>query len=137
MRRRSFLGGSASTVTMLLSARLSAGTQSADTVLRFVPHADLSIIDPHWSGAYITRNYGYMIYDTLFAVDSAFQPRPQMVESWSVSDDGLAWNFRLRGHLAFHNGAPVRAADVVASLKRWGVRNDSYGQQLLAASSAI
>ncbi|MBV9824223.1 MAG: ABC transporter substrate-binding protein [Alphaproteobacteria bacterium] len=110
---------------------------AAESLLRFVPHADLAVIDPYWTGAYITRNYGYMVYDTLFAVDSAWQPHPQMVESWTASDDGLVWDFRLRDGLAFHDGQPVRGADVVASLKRWGVRNDSYGQPLLAAASAI
>jgi len=137
MIRRRFLAGGGSAVAALLGARLPACAQSADAVLRFVPHADLAIIDPHWTGVYITRNYGYMVYDTLFALDSAFRPQPQMAESWSVSDDRLAWNFRLRDHLQFHNGQKVRAADVVASLKRWGVRNDSYGQPLLAAASAI
>jgi peptide/nickel transport system substrate-binding protein len=137
MIRRRFLAGSAASVAALMGARLPAHAQSANAVLRFVPHADLSIIDPHWTGVYITRNYGYMVYDTLFALDSAFRPQPQMVESWSASDDRLTWDFRLRDHLAFHDGQKVRAADVVASLKRWGVRNDSYGQPLLAAASAI
>src|SRR5271170_1727790 len=113
MLRRRFLGGSASTVAALLAARVPARAQSGNAVLRFIPHADLSIIDPYWTGVYITRNYGYMIYDTLFAVDSAFQPQPQMVESWTVSDDRLSWNFRLRDHLAFHDGQKVRPADVV------------------------
>ena len=66
----------------LLVAALPARGQSSGSVLRFVPHADLSIIDPHWTGVYITRNYGYMVYDTLFAMDSQFRPQPQMVDSW-------------------------------------------------------
>ena len=121
-------------ILLLLSA---AATARAESVLRFVPHADLTIIDPHWTGAYITRNYGYMVYDTLFALDNAYKPQPQMVESWTASDDKLTWTFKLRGGLRWHDGQPVRAADIVASLKRWGVRNDSYGQPLLAAASAI
>ena len=121
----------------LLTIALPAPAQSSGSVLRFVPHADLSIIDPHWTGVYITRNFGYMVYDTLFALDNAYRARPQMVESWTASDDKLDWNFRLREGLAFHDGQKVRAADVVASIKRWGARNDSYGQALLAAASAI
>ena len=109
----------------------------AESVLKFVPHADLAIIDPYATGAYITRNYGYMVYDTLFALDNAYKPQPQMVERWKASDDKLNWTFTLRDGLKWHDGQPVRAADVVASLKRWGVRNDSYGQPLLAAASAI
>jgi peptide/nickel transport system substrate-binding protein len=115
----------------------AAAPARADSVLRYVPHADLTVIDPYWTGVYITRNYGYMVYDTLFAFDHDYQPQPQMVDSWTVSDDKLTWNFTLRDHLKFHDGQPVRAADVVASLKRWGVRNDTYGQPLLAAAAAI
>ncbi len=115
----------------------TARGQSSGSVLRFVPHADLSIIDPHWTGVYITRNYGYMVYDTLFALDSAYHPQPQMVESWTVSDNRLTYTFKLRDGLKWHDGQKLRAADVVASVKRWGVRNDSYGQTLLAAASAI
>src|SRR5437016_4610279 len=68
----------------------------AQSVLKFVPHADLAIMDPYWSGAYITRNYGYMVYDTLFALDDKYRPQPQMVESWTVSDDKLTYTFKLR-----------------------------------------
>ena len=108
-----------------------------DKPLRFVPHADLTIIDPYFSGVYITRNYGYMVYDTLFALDHEFRPHPQMVDSWEASDDGLTWEFTLRAGLKYHDGQPVRAADAVASLKRWGQRTDSYGQALLDAAAAI
>jgi peptide/nickel transport system substrate-binding protein len=114
-----------------------AVAEDGGPVLRFVPHADLAIIDPYFSGVYITRNYGYMVYDTLFALDHEYRPHPQMVDSWTASDDRLVWEFKLRDRLAFHDGQKVRAADVVASLKRWGQRNDSYGQALLDAVSAI
>ncbi|HXP05210.1 MAG TPA: ABC transporter substrate-binding protein [Stellaceae bacterium] len=123
----------------LATALMLAATARADEnqVLRFVPHADLTIIDPYFSGVYITRNYGYMVYDTLFALDHEFRPHRQMVDSWKASNDGLTWEFTLRNGLKFHDGQPVRATDVVASLKRWGQRNDSYGQTLLDAAAAI
>jgi peptide/nickel transport system substrate-binding protein len=121
-----------------LSAALpSAAQQSGGSTLRFVPHADLSILDPYFTGAYITRNYGYMVYDTLFAMDGQFRPQPQMVDAWKVSDDKLTYTFTLRDGLKFHDGQPVRATDIVASLQRWGQRNDAYGQSLLAAAAAI
>src|SRR5208283_5655774 len=109
-----------------LALAAPARAQGTGSVLRFVPHADLAIIDPYFSGVYITRNYGYMVYDTLFAMDSAFRPQPQMVDTWKVSDDKLTYTFTLRDGLKFHDDQPVRAADVVASLKRWGQRNDAY-----------
>src|SRR5882724_7855130 len=57
--------------------------------LKVVMHSDLKVLDPVWSGAYIVRNHGYLIYDTLFAIDEKFQVRPQMAESWEFSEDGL------------------------------------------------
>ena len=97
--------------------------------LRAAPHAGLEVIDPIWTTAYITRSHGYLVYDTLFAMDQNFQPQPQMVETWEVSPDGLTWTFRLRDGLEWHDGAPVTAADCVASLERWGAR-DGLGQAL-------
>ncbi|HET9044964.1 MAG TPA: ABC transporter substrate-binding protein, partial [Burkholderiales bacterium] len=77
-------------------------------VLRFVPEADLRSIDPIWTTAYITRNHGYMVYDTLFATDAKFQVQPQMVDKWEVSADKLTYTFTLRDGLKFHDGQPVR-----------------------------
>ena len=99
-------------------------------MLKVIPHADLKNIDPIWTTAYITRNHGYMVYDTLFAMDANLKPQPQMVGSWDVSGDQLTWTFTLRSGLKWHDGADVTAADCVASLKRWGAR-DGMGQQLM------
>ena len=101
---------------------------SAQT-FKVVMHSDLKVLDPIWSGAYIVRNHGYMIYDTLFAMDANFQIKPQMVDKWEASADGLTWTFTLRDGLEWHDGAPVTAEDCVASLKRWSAR-DSMGQKL-------
>lgn len=57
--------------------------------LRAVPHAQLEVLDPIWTTAYITRTHGYLVYDTLFGLDENFEPQPQMVDTWSVSEDGL------------------------------------------------
>ena len=92
----------------------------AQTTLRVVMHSDLKILDPIWTTAYIVRNHGYMIYDTLFALDAKLEIQPQMVESWTVSDDKLTWTFKLRDGLKWHDGTPVTSADVVPSIKRWG-----------------
>jgi peptide/nickel transport system substrate-binding protein len=84
-----------------------------------VLHSDLKILDPIWTTAYIVRNHGYLIYDTLFALDAKLEPKPQMVESWTVSDDKLTWTFKLREGLKWHDGTPVTSADVVPSIKRF------------------
>ncbi len=107
------------------------GSAAADTTLRVVMHSDLLIIDPIWTTAYITRNHGYMVYDTLLATDAEGGIQPQMAEGWTVSDDGLIYTFTLRDGLTFHDGEAVTGADVAASIERWG-RRDSMGQKLMS-----
>src|SRR6266478_3579132 len=98
-------------------------------VLKFIPQADLRILDPITTTAYITRNHGYMIYDTLFATDAKFQVQPQMVDKYELSADKLTYTFTLRDGLKFHDGQPVRSADCIASIERWAKR-DALGQKL-------
>ena len=113
----------------LRRVRWPARGAQAQTTLRVVNHSDLKILDPIWTTAYIVRNHGYMIYDTLFALDGNLEVKPQMVDKWTTSDDKLTWTFTLRDGLEFHDGTPVTAEDVVPSLKRWAVR-DPLGQML-------
>ena len=98
-------------------------------------HSDLRVIDPIFTTAYITRDHGYMVYDTLLATDSNFKIQPQMAD-WKVSDDKLTYTFTLRDGLKWHDGAPVTAEDCVASLKRWGKR-DGMGQKLMDFTASI
>ena len=92
--------------------------------------SDVKIVDPIWSSAYIQRDFGYMVWDVLFALDEKFDVRPQMVETWDISPDKLTWTFTLRDN-KWSNGQPVTAEDCIASIKRWGARN-SMGQRMLA-----
>jgi peptide/nickel transport system substrate-binding protein len=105
-----------------------ASAQSSKTI-RAVMHAPLRVSDPVFSTAWTARNHGYMIYDTLFSTNSKFEIKPQMVESYEVSADKLAYSFHLRSGLKFHDGAPVTSTDVIASLRRW-VKRDTMGQKL-------
>ena len=123
MKRRSLIA-IASLATALL-APLSAQAQA--NTLRVVPHANVTILDPIWTTAFVTRNHGYMIYDTLFGTDLAGKVKPQMVDKWSMSKDSLSWTFTLRDGLEFHDGKPVTSEDVVASLKRWASRDRFAG----------
>jgi peptide/nickel transport system substrate-binding protein len=102
----------------------------AQSTLRVVMHSDLKIVDPIWTTAYITRNHGYMIYDTLFATDANGRVQPQMVERHTVSPDGLVYTMTLRDGLLWHDGQPVTAEDCVASIKRWGAK-DATGQKMM------
>ena len=118
-------GALAAAAAVLFSASVEAQT------LKVVMHSDVKIVDPIWTTAYIVRNHGYMVYDTLFALDSNLKIQPQMVDTWKMSDDKLTWTFTLRDGLEFHDGQPVTSDDVIASLKRWAAR-DSLGQILWA-----
>ena len=104
--------------------------------LRFVAEADLKVLDPIWNTAYITRNHGYLIYDTLFGTDENGQIKPQMVDQTNVSSDGMKYTFTLRSGLRWHTGQPVSSEDCVESLKRWGKR-DRFGQLLMAHTAKI
>ena len=73
MNRRSpsLLSTSALIAALAVTAVLSAPCALAQQkVLKFIPQADLRILDPITTTAYITRNHGYMIYDTLFGIDA-------------------------------------------------------------------
>jgi len=128
-------GLAALALLMTVGALLSQPAVAQQKTLKFVPEADLRSLDPIWTTAYITRNYGYMIYDTLFAVNEKFEPQPQMVDKWSLSADKLTYTFTLRDGLKWHDGQPVRSADCIASIERWGKR-DPLGQKLADLTQA-
>ncbi len=120
------------TLAVVLAAVVVAGPSArAETVLRAVMHSDLKIVDPIWTTAYITRNHGYMIYDTLLATDAKGQVQPQMLQKYDVSGDKLTYTMTLRDGLLWHDGQPVTAEDCVASIKRWAAK-DSMGQKMMS-----
>ncbi|WP_295480901.1 ABC transporter substrate-binding protein [uncultured Sutterella sp.] len=104
----------------------------ADVVLKVVPHADLKILDPVWTTAFVTRHHGYMIYDTLFGLTQKGEIKPQLVDSWNASPDNLHFSFTLREGLKFSDGSDLTTMDVLQSIRRWGAR-DNLGAKLLAA----
>ena len=114
---------------------MSSPADAAGKTITAVMHSDLRVLDPGITTAYIVRDHGYMVYDTLLAIDSKFQIKPQMAE-FKVSDDKLVYTFTLRDGLKWHDGKPVTAEDCVASLQRWG-RNDGMGQKLMDFTKSI
>ena len=125
MRRRAMLtGGSAA-----LLAAPAIGQKGRANTLRFVPVANLSVLDPVWSTDPTASLHGYYVFDTLYGVDGNLTARPQMASGHEVSDDGRIWRIRLRDGLTFHDATPVRAIDCIASLRRWCVRKP-FGQLL-------
>ncbi|TWO69041.1 ABC transporter substrate-binding protein [Caenimonas sedimenti] len=130
------------TLAPLAALLLAAGLALAPAVslaqaktLKVVAHADVKILDPSFTTAYITRNFGYMVYDMPFGLDEKGAPKPQMVDKYTTSKDGKLWTFTLRPGLKFSDGSPVTAADVVASMQRW-TSKDSIGRAMTAISAA-
>src|SRR6266480_3796847 len=128
--------------TAILAAAYTAGLAvaatpaPAQTNLRAVMHSDLKILDPIWTTAYIVRNHGYMIYDTLLAQDEKGDIKLQMLEKYETAPDNKSYTFTLRDGLLWHDGKPVTAEDCIASIKRWAVK-DSLGQKMMTFVDSI
>jgi peptide/nickel transport system substrate-binding protein len=115
---------------------LSSAAAQAETTLKVVMINDLASLDPVQSTAAFVRNHGFLVYDQLFALDSKGEAQPEMVDSFTTSADGKSWRFTLRAGQMFHDGTPVRAADAVASIKRWAQR-DVVGKALMADTASL
>jgi len=136
MLRRSLIAGAAAAAGATALPRVSVAQPARDRVLKFVPQANLTSLDPIWTTAYITRNHGLMVFDTLYGTDRRFQPQPQMAAGHVFEDDGRLCTVTLRAGLSFHDGEPVRAADCVASLQRW-MRRSPMGQKLATVTEEL
>jgi peptide/nickel transport system substrate-binding protein len=131
LSRRALLGAAASS---LAAPRLSLA--AGNKLLKFIPQADLGVLDPIWTPIYIAGAHGMMVFDTLFGQDSHYQVQPQMAEGHRIEDDGKTHLITLRTGLLWHDGEKVLARDCAASIRRWGAR-DAFGQSLIAATNEI
>ena len=127
MKRRDVIKGGLAAASLLASPAILRAADSR--VLKFVPQADLSVLDPIFT-AYVTRHHALMVYDTLYGLDRNYRAVPQMLEGAVQEQEGRLWRFTLRPGLMFHDGEPVRARDCVASIRRWTMA-DPIGQMLL------
>ena len=131
LTRRSLLATSA-----VALATPSIARAAGSNVMKFIPQSDLTILDPLWTTAYVTRNHGLMVFDTLYGSDADYAAQPQMLAGHTIGSDGKEWRMTLRPGLKFHDGSPVLARDCVASIKRWGKR-DAAGQTVMAYTDEL
>lgn len=137
MLRRDLLAGAAAAAAgQGLLPRAALAQPAGARTVKFIPHADLGIVDPVITTAYITRIHAFLAYDTLYGMDGSFRVHPQMVEGHVVEEDGKRWTLTLRPGLRFHDGEPVLAKDCVASIRRWAPRHP-LGQELMARLAEI
>ncbi|WP_244441937.1 ABC transporter substrate-binding protein, partial [Bradyrhizobium diazoefficiens] len=131
--RRSLLKAAAAMPALSLPGIVRAESQST---LRFIPVIDLAFVDPIYSTAQVSRNHGFMVYDTLYGMSSSLQVSPQMLSGHVISGDGLQWDLTLRDGLFWHDGERVLARDCVASIRRWAAR-DGFGGELMEATAEL
>ncbi|MBB4423871.1 peptide/nickel transport system substrate-binding protein [Bradyrhizobium sp. CIR48] len=117
--RRAIIQASLAAVGTAAVPRIAIG--QGRKIIRAVGKID--VYDPVVGTSYATSRHACQVYDTLFGLDQQGIPRPQMVGKYEVSDDKLTWTFELREGLKFHDNAPVTAADVVPSIRRWAARS--------------
>jgi peptide/nickel transport system substrate-binding protein len=134
--RRNFLAGLTAPAVLAAAGNAKAQSAARRETLRVAPETLTNIFDPHFTTSFTTRDFSYLVFDTLFAVNDRWEPRPQMVERWDRSADNMTWTFALREGLAFHDGSAVTSEDCVASLRRWGAR-DALGGLLMRATNAL
>jgi peptide/nickel transport system substrate-binding protein len=135
MQRRQFVARTAVSALVGGMAKPSIVRAASATTLKFVPYADLALLDPLIS-AFVTRNHVMMVFDTLFALDANGVAQHQMLAGHTVDADQTVWTLTLRDGLLFHDGTKVVGGDVVASLRRWGAV-DGFGQALMAATDEL
>lgn len=132
LERRTLLAGAAAATL----ARPALAQSERSRVLRFIPGADLNTIDTLWTTVDVTRDHGYLVYDTLYGADGTLTPRPQIAEGHVFEQDNRVCTITLRNGPRFHDGEPVRAQDCVASLRRW-MALASMGQTVAAATEEL
>jgi len=93
-------------------------------------------MDEHQSTAEIIAVIGYCMYEGLYTYDATYQAIPELVESDTVSEDGMTHTMKLRQGVMFHNGEEMKAADALASVERWG-RISGVGKNLMAKVTSL
>jgi peptide/nickel transport system substrate-binding protein len=134
MRRRDLLKATGASVAAFAAPWI--GRAERTNKLVFVPTEDLGALDPVIIGIRSTRNHAYLVFDTLYGIDTNWMAQPQMVEGHQVDEDGLTWTLTLREGLRFHDKEPVLARDVVASIRRFAARI-SFAGALMAATEEL
>lgn len=102
------------TALLVTPAPATAQTQMSYATIGEPPNLDIQI-----GTATIAVTIGQHVFETLYAFDSAATPHPLLATGERLEDDGRTIIITLRQDVTFHNGQPMTATDVAASLQRW------------------
>ncbi|MCG3208869.1 MAG: HTH-type transcriptional regulator SgrR [Anaerolineae bacterium] len=101
-----------------ISGSMSAEPPKPGGTLKVAFQNEWAGLDPHTVSSYSSYQILNNVLETLTAYDDNLNLIPWLAESWSRSDDGLTWTFKLRQGVKFHNGREMTAADVKWSFDR-------------------
>lgn len=107
-------------VAVLVTGLCFSSQSMAAGILRYATIGEPPSLDIQMSTATIVATIGEHMFETLYAFDSKYKPQPLLATGEKVEDGGKKLVISLRQNVKFHNGQEMTAADVVASLKRWG-----------------
>jgi peptide/nickel transport system substrate-binding protein len=91
--------------------------QDGGTLVRRL-NLDISTLNPLALASRYDRYVANYLFTPVVYLDRNLQPIPGLADSWEISDDGLTYRFNLNKNATFSNGRPVRASDVVYTLKK-------------------
>jgi ABC-type oligopeptide transport system substrate-binding subunit len=107
---------------LMLACLVGPAPAVAETVLRVANLAEPETLDPHKVITAQAYNIALNLFEGLVVLDPRAMPFPGVAESWTVSEDGISYRFKLRANAKWSNGDPVTAADFVFSFRRASIR---------------
>lgn len=117
----------ATAVALISTAALAARTDLVVGVVLEPPH-----LDPTAGAAAAIDEVVYAnVFEGLTRIDEKGQPQPDLAESWTSSEDGKVYTFKLRSGVKFHDGTDFNADDVKFSLDRARAEDSTNAQKKL------
>lgn len=119
-KRLRVLSTSAALSLMLLAAPQAFAVTPKDTLVIGLAFDDIITLDPGQAFEFSAGEVGGNSYDRLVRLDinDTSKITPDLAESWTVSDDGLTYTFKIKSGLKFASGNPITAEDVAYSFER-------------------
>ena len=119
-KRLKLMTTSAALALILAGAPQAYAATPADTLVLAWAIDDIITLDPGEAFEISTAEVTANTYSKLVALDPADTSKVigDLAESWTISDDGLTYTFKLKSGLKFASGNPITAADVAYSFER-------------------